>query len=86
MAIVTEEIEVTPVAVPVARTPTLNSVPESELLGSEALPLLTLLDAGMLTSIQLVRDRSDIQCSLRDLLPKAICQRMHNGISDHILA
>ena len=59
MAIVTEEIEDTPVAVPVARTPTLNSVPETELLDSEVLPLLTRLDVGMLTSIQPVRDRLD---------------------------
>ena len=82
----TAEIEDTLVAVPVARTPTQNSVSETALMDSEALPLLTLLGAGMLTSIQLVRDRSDIQCSPRDPHQKAICQRKRNGISDHILA
>ena len=39
VAIVTEEIEDTPVVVPVAKAPILNSVSETELLDSEVLPL-----------------------------------------------
>ena len=85
MAFSAAGIEDTPVAVLVTKNLILNSVSETIPLDSEVLPMLTLPDVGMLISIQLVRDKSDIQCSLRDLLPKAICQRMRNGISDHIL-
>ena len=78
MAILTEEIEDTPVAVPVARTPTLNSVSETELLDSEVLPLLTRLDVGMLISIQPVRDRLDTRYWPRDLHLIAIFQHKSN--------
>ena len=85
MAIVTEEIEDTPVAVPVARTPTPNSVSETELMDSEVLPLLTRLDVGMLISIQPVRDRLDTQYWPQGLHLIAISLHRNNGIHDHIL-
>ena len=84
MAIVTEEIEDTPVAVPVARTPTQNSVSEIELMDSEVLPLLTHPDVDMLISTQPVRDKEDTQYWPRDLHLIAILPHKHNGKHDHI--
>ena len=80
----TAEIEDTLVAVPVARTPTQNSVSEIELMDSEALPLLTHPDVGMLISAQPVRDRLDTQHWPRDLHLIAIIQHKSNGKHDHI--
>ena len=73
----------TPVAVLEPKNRILNSVSETIHLDSEDLPILTLPYVGMLISIQQVRDKSDIQCSLRDLLQQSIYQRMNNGIRDH---
>ena len=84
MAIVTEEIEDAQVAVPVARTPTLNSVPETELLDSEVLPLLTHPDVDMLISTQPVRDKEDTQYWPRDQPLSSIHQHKRNGKHDHI--
>ena len=86
MANVSAVIVDTPVEVLDPRNLNLSSGSEAILLDSVALPLLMHQDADMLISIQLVRDRSDIQYRLRDLHPVATYPRMHNGISDHILA
>ena len=84
MAIVTEEIEDTPVAVPVARTPTPDSVSETELMDSEVLPLSTHPGADMRINIQPVHDKEDTQYLPRDLHLIAILQHKHNGKHDHI--
>ena len=78
MVTVTVEIEDTPVAVPVARTPILNSVSETELLDSEVLPLLTHPDVDMLISIQPVHDKEDTQYLPRDLHLIAILPHRRN--------
>ena len=86
MALSLAGISDTPVVVLVAKNQILNSVSETIPQDSEVLPLLTHLDVGKLTSTPLVRDKSDIQYSLRDPRLTSICQRKHNGINDHILA
>ena len=62
MALLSAEIEDTPVAVPAARTPIPNSVSATMPLDFEALPVSTHLGADKLISTQPVRDKSDIQC------------------------
>ena len=80
----TAEIVGALVVVPVARTPTQNSVSENVLMDSEALPLSTRPDADTLTSILPVHDKEDTRCLPRDLHLIAILPHKRNGKHDHI--
>ena len=73
----------TPAEVHGPKIPTPNLESAMTLLDFEVRPLLMFLDVGMLTSKQLVHDRSGTLCLLRRQLLASNVLRMHNETHVH---